>query len=118
MDAAWPEVDGPVDALAADGTGGWFIGGNFAHVGSRPRRGLAHIGAGGTLDLAWAPTAPNGAVQALAVNEGTVYVGGDFSAIGREHRGRLPLSTASAAGSFRGARTSITRCTLSQPQVD
>jgi hypothetical protein len=89
VDAAWPEVDGPVAALAADGTGGWFIAGNFAHVGGRPRGGLAHIRAGGTVDPAWAPATPDDAVNALTVNAGTVYVGGDFSAIGRQPRGRL-----------------------------
>ena len=41
---AWPEVDGPVHAVVADGAGGWFIGGEFAHVAGQPRAGLAHVG--------------------------------------------------------------------------
>src|ERR687897_649899 len=57
VDPAWPEVDGPVHAIVADGAGGWFIGGEFAHVGGQPRAGLANIAAGGALDPAWAPAA-------------------------------------------------------------
>src|SRR4051794_31595891 len=30
---SWPAVDGPVRASAADPTGGFFIGGDFRHVG-------------------------------------------------------------------------------------
>ena len=52
-DLAWPEVDGPVHAMAPDGAGGWFIGGELGHVARRPRAGLAHVGADGELDPTW-----------------------------------------------------------------
>src|SRR5258705_8299050 len=41
--AKYPTVSGEVDAVAADGSGGWFIGGRFAFVSDRPRRCLAHV---------------------------------------------------------------------------
>src|SRR5688500_7223499 len=31
--APWARVDGPVLAMAPDGSGGWYIGGNFNNVG-------------------------------------------------------------------------------------
>ena len=39
-----------VMAVAADGSGGWFIGGGFTHVGGEPRNRLAHILGDGSLD--------------------------------------------------------------------
>ena len=56
-DRSWPEVDGDVRAVAPDGHGGWFIGGQFWHVAGQPRFKLAHLGPAGELDPAWSPVA-------------------------------------------------------------
>src|SRR4051812_20480657 len=32
----WPQVDGVVEAVAPDGTGGWYLGGDFTSVGGVP----------------------------------------------------------------------------------
>jgi hypothetical protein len=100
---AWPEVDGPVHTVVADGAGGWFIGGEFAHVAGQPRAGLAHIGVGGELDPVWVP-AVEGLddddrlsftanltvdVSALCVVGDTVYVSGAFTAIDGQPRDGL-----------------------------
>ena len=46
----WPFLWlGTVNTSASDGAGGWFIGGNFSHVGGLPRYGLAHILADGNV---------------------------------------------------------------------
>src|SRR5688500_1176586 len=39
----WPEVDGVVNAIVSDGTGGWYLGGDFRSVGGVPRTDLAHV---------------------------------------------------------------------------
>src|SRR4051812_44669235 len=70
-----PQVDGDVHAVAADGSGGWYLGGEFTAVGGQARTNLAHVAADGSVDPAWAPTT-GGAVQAIAVSGSTVYVGG------------------------------------------
>ncbi len=76
---------GSVNAVAADGIGGWFIGGEFEYVGGIPRNNIAHIMANGKVDPSWAPritqdtTPPS--VDALSVCGGTLYVGGWFNAI-------------------------------------
>jgi hypothetical protein len=81
-------VQGSVFASAADGSGGWYIGGNFVSVGGQPRLNLAHVLADGTVDPAWDPEADS-EVYALAVSGTTVYAGGWFSNIGGAVRNNL-----------------------------
>ncbi|MDA0138514.1 hypothetical protein [Solirubrobacter deserti] len=70
----WPRVDGTVTAIVSDGAGGVYLSGSFTRVGETARAGLAHIRADGTVS-GWAP-AVTGAISALAVRGGTVYLGG------------------------------------------
>ena len=49
-----PKVEGIVRAVAPDGAGGWYVGGQFTQVGGTPRSNLAHIAADGSV-LAWNP---------------------------------------------------------------
>ena len=49
-DTAFPPISGvpsvnamEVKAAVPDGSGGWFVGGNFTHVGGAPHANLAHI---------------------------------------------------------------------------
>lgn len=67
--------------VAADGLGGWYIGGKFTHVAGVARQNLAHITGTGDLDPTWNPGA-NFEVVALAISGGTVYAGGSFTAAG------------------------------------
>jgi hypothetical protein len=72
----FPKVDSSIDAIASDGAGGWFIGGNFHNVGGVPRNGVAHIKSDLSVD-SWSTTV-NGRVRALAVIGSSVFVGGGF----------------------------------------
>jgi trimeric autotransporter adhesin len=101
-----PQVSGggaEVDAVAPDGTGGWYIGGSFSHVAGVPRSNLAHIRADGSVDPAFDPE-PSGKVFALALSgDGArLYVGGAFAQIGGQNIGFLAelnaTSGAPAAG--------------------
>ena len=80
VDPSFPKVNGKVYASVADGTGGFFIGGDFESVDGKPRSNAAHIAANGSVD-SWAPE-PNGSVRAMAIVGTTVYMGGDFTALG------------------------------------
>jgi hypothetical protein len=90
--ASFPKVAGSVAAIIPDGTGGWYIGGDFTGVGGRPRSGLAQIRADGSV-TDWNPSvtgtvdyiAPP-AVTALAVRGNRVFVGGAFGFIGGQPR--------------------------------
>lgn len=97
---AWTSTEFPpggiVFAVAPDGAGGWFIGGIFSTVGGLARQNLAHIAANRTVS-AWNPGA-NAPVRALLTSGTTLYVGGDFTQIGGQPRGRLAaLHTTTAA---------------------
>ncbi len=81
---AFAKVIGAVFAVAADGEGGWYLGGHFDAVGGQARRNLAHVLANGTV-AQWAPN-PDGTVWALAAKEGALYVGGSFGTIGGQRR--------------------------------
>lgn len=86
--AGWPDVNGPVSAIAADGSGGWYLGGRFSAVGGQERRNLVHILADGRVDPAWRPN-PDREVLDIAVAGSRVFVGGNFSSIDGEARGGL-----------------------------
>ena len=62
-----PRVAGLVNAVAPDGSGGWYVGGSFMHVGGIPRSNLARILADHSVST-WDPGA-NGPVQAKYVAE-------------------------------------------------
>ena len=81
--------DGDVNAVAADGVGGWYVGGAFRHAGGQPARGLVHLLADGTLDPRFDARLlplPNNSglssVSALTLAGGRLYVAGAFSSIG------------------------------------
>ncbi|KKU71414.1 MAG: hypothetical protein UX98_C0026G0003 [Parcubacteria group bacterium GW2011_GWA2_47_26] len=79
---------GMILAAVPDGSGGWYIGGDFTQVGGVTRNGIAHINSDGTLDSAFNPNA-NYRVRALVLSGSTLYVGGDFTAIGGQSRNRI-----------------------------
>jgi hypothetical protein len=82
---ALPPTNGTVRVVVPDGSGGWYIGGEFTTVGGYPRNRLAHLKADGELDFRWDPSA-SGGVRALAMDGSTVYAGGFFTTIGGQAR--------------------------------
>ena len=90
MDASFPRINDKVYAAVADGSGGWYIGGDFQRVGSAFRPGLAHILASGAVDPDWNPRA-DGSVNTLKLSsDGTrLYAGGAFTSIDGTARNRL-----------------------------
>jgi hypothetical protein len=102
-----PQVSGgQVRAVAGDGSGGWYIGGDFTHVGGLARNWLAHVLANGSVDATFNPNPSGayGAVYALMYFGGTLYVGGDFTSIGGQTRHELAqLDSSGNATSFNPA---------------
>jgi RHS repeat-associated protein len=93
---SWPAFNGAVKAIAPDGSGGWYVGGEFTKVGATARNRLAHILGNGTLDTSWNPD-PDARVNAIQVSGTTVYVGGDFTTIGGASRSRIAAIDATGA---------------------
>lgn len=73
----FPAIDGNIFAVLADGSGGWYIGGNFSSVGGLTRHNLAQISAAG-LVTSWNPNV-DGSVNALVADNVNVYAGGAFN---------------------------------------
>jgi nitrite reductase/ring-hydroxylating ferredoxin subunit len=96
--SAFPKINGRVNAVCADGNGGWFVGGHFTSADGVPRNYIAHILSNGSVDPVWNPNA-NSEVNALAVSGTTVYTGGWFTSIGgqsRNHIAALDVTTGNA----------------------
>ncbi len=93
-----PQVVGTVYAIAPDETGGWYLGGNFTHVGGVPRSNIAHIASDYTV-TDWAPEAFGGPVYTIAVGGSAVYLGGGFTTVGgagRTYVGAVSIATGAA----------------------
>jgi len=71
---------GVVNVIIPDRAGGYYIGGDFTSVGDLPRSNLARINSDGAVHTFAADT--NGPVEALYLSGSTLYVGGNFTAIG------------------------------------
>ena len=76
----FPRVYGTVNVTLADGSGGWYIGGNFTRVGNYDIKNLAHINANNSVDLNFKPE-PNATVFTLVLNGSYLYAGGSFTTI-------------------------------------
>jgi hypothetical protein len=99
-DASMPAVSGSshqVEVAVADGSGGWYIGGNFTHVGGLVRNNIAHVLADGSVDPSFNPNATDG-VYGLALSGSTLYASGYFngaSSIGGANRNYIAALDAS-----------------------
>jgi hypothetical protein len=71
------------------GDDGVFAAGAFTTAGGQPRAGLAALDPATGDALAGWDAAPNGAVTALALQDGTLYAGGSFTTIAGVARSRL-----------------------------
>jgi len=79
---------GMVSSVVSDGSGGWYVGGLFSHVGAVPRTNLAHIRADRSVDPVFAPTL-DAQVQTMVLSGSTLYVAGPFTSIGGQARNRI-----------------------------
>jgi outer membrane protein assembly factor BamB len=79
-DARWPTVaGGDVSAAIPDGYGGWYIAGEFSHVGRIRRDGLAHVRSDRSVDRQWKPGIDGSAVDAIAVSPRHIFVGSSLA---------------------------------------
>ena len=75
-----PNIDGKVLTSVPDGTGGWYIGGEFTYLNSLPRHYFAHILPSMSVDTTFKPN-PDGRINTLAIKDNKLYVGGGFTHI-------------------------------------
>lgn len=80
MDTRFAKPDQAFLCAAPDGQGGWFLGGDFEHIGTEPRRSIAHVDSTGRLsDLDPDIT---GYVADMALDGNLLYVVGGVIAVG------------------------------------
>jgi hypothetical protein len=77
----WPIIEGTVYDVLPDGTGGWYIGGEFKKVGGYTINNIAHLKADKTLDLNWKPEA-NRMVLTMKIHGNDMFIGGYFDTVG------------------------------------
>jgi len=88
----YARVNGTVYACVADGSGGWFIGGDFSGVGGSARANVAHVREDGTV-APWRVDT-DGVVRALALDGETLYLGGDFLHVANQERSHVAAASA------------------------
>jgi hypothetical protein len=94
VDASYPVINGPVKASVQDGSGGYFIGGEFTRVGSADRDGLAHILQNGTVDPSFNPDVTlvnQGGIRAMSRSGTRLYIAGSFTHVNGTQRGGVAL---------------------------
>ncbi len=92
-----PRINGIVKATVPDGSGGWFIGGTFTRIGTAAITNVAHLNPDLTPDTGWNAKLVGTAVNALALDNGRLYVGGQYSRIGGQVLSSLAGVDASTA---------------------
>lgn len=90
-DPTFPRVNSTVHMVLPDGSGGWYIAGEFTDVGGVTRKRLAHIKSDKTVDPNWDPNA-SGPVRTMVISGSTMYIGGDFTCIGATDPSRCTLT--------------------------
>ena len=75
------DIDAPVRVAVPDGSGGWYVGGDFTRVDGQFRKGAAHLDASGRVTR-WSPRT-NGPVHDIHHDaaRGRVILGGDFTTL-------------------------------------
>lgn len=95
----FPEVNQRIMAAASDGSGGWYIAGEFTTVGGVARNYIAQVNSDGTVS-SFAPTV-NGTVTALAVKSGIIYFAGNFTSVNSTSRlGAAAVNTSGVLQAF------------------
>lgn len=87
FDQTWPITNGWTAGLASDGSGGFYVGGDFEYIGNSVRTRLAHVQSDktiGTLDVE-----VDGRVLTIIKSGNTLYIGGSFTTVGGQTRNRL-----------------------------
>jgi hypothetical protein len=87
-DLGFPFIDGEVYSIIPDGSGGWFVGGEFERAGNLNRSNLVHILPTMEVDPDFQPET-NNMVNCLALSGSTLYFGGRFTQVDGEPRSNL-----------------------------
>lgn len=116
------EVQGGVEEVIPDGSGGWFVSGSFTKVGGAARAGLARVAPGVRVDPDWRPVfstpdAGDPRLRDIGVASGTLFVSGLFSAVNGVAPAGNPGSALAALDPTTGASKPWTPQPAMQPTL-
>jgi hypothetical protein len=86
---SFPEINNYVNVSISDGSGGWFIGGNFSTVGDSLRQSFAHILSDGSVS-AWSVPV-NGSINVMSRTNDTLIIGGNFTSVNGVNRNNIAM---------------------------
>jgi uncharacterized delta-60 repeat protein len=89
-DAFAPSANSSVQALAVDADDRLLVGGGFSEIDGQPALRLARMFGNGGLDPTFAANV-NGRVQAILPIGDQVVIGGEFTSVGGQSRGRVAV---------------------------
>ncbi len=84
-DVDFPRTDGTVYCIIPDGSGGWYVGGNFSTIGGVSRQNLAHVKSNKSIDANPSVTF-NGEVRTIVKSGSNLHIGGTFTTVGGNNR--------------------------------
>lgn len=105
LDGYLPLPDGPVNSVVSDGTGGWYLGGSFQHIGDSARSGLAHIDANSQVTSFFHNKAVDGSINEISLQNNQLYVAGNFKGLYEKNSpygGAVSPTTGILQPTFRG----------------
>jgi hypothetical protein len=94
LDVSFGTTEGYISGHCPDGSGGFFISGNFTHINGQVRNGFAHI----TDQLDLLPSSPDirkfaggsesaiGEIEQMKTKGDTLFISGDFRTVNGEYR--------------------------------
>lgn len=92
--------NGEVRAAFPDRNGGWFVGGEFTRFGDSSRTGIAHLDSNGTLTGMFSNTKLNGWVNCIKRHQNKLYIGGQFSGVGKFKNSGTTVDTLNGEPNF------------------
>lgn len=81
-----PMPNGYIRKVISDGLGGFYLGGGFTRIGNTPCYNLAHIDSTGFVDGKLGNIGTNGEVYDLALKNDSLFLSGEFNAIGNSFK--------------------------------
>ncbi len=83
-----PDLDGSVKIIKPDGSGGWFLFGQFQTANMLQAQRMLHMNAFGVVSDGWRHTI-NGTIRDVAITQDSVFISGDFALIDGQQRHRI-----------------------------
>lgn len=101
-DENFPEADGNVNVIIPDGSGGWYVGGDFTTIGGLTRPGLARINSSGQVVASFNPSitsvSGNPVIWAMTIIGTRLVIGGSFDVVNSTARTNLAAVLTTTGG--------------------